>query len=256
MISTSRAAGELARRNRRTWDAWSDGYQRKHGVMLGAAAEAWGLWRRPEAELRVLDPVAGRDVLELGCGAAHWARSLARRGGRVIALDISLAQLRHAAGDARGDADSPALVQADAHALPFAAGSFDVVLSDYGGMSWADPYRTVPELARVLRPGGQLAFCTNSPLFAMCWDHEARTLTTQLQRGYFGLHTRQVAAEAVDFVLGYGEWVRLFGEHDLVVERLVEEPPAEGARTTFGDRPAEWTSRWPIDVIWSVRKRP
>ncbi|MEV4664831.1 class I SAM-dependent methyltransferase [Micromonospora echinofusca] len=255
-MSTRPPSGDIACGNRRTWDTWSDGYQQKHGELLRSAAEAWGLWRRPEDELRVLDPVAGRDVLELGCGAAHWARSLARRGARVVALDISLAQLRHAGRHGRGDpVRRPALVQADAHGLPFAAASFDVAFSDYGGMSWADPYRTVPELARVLRPGGQLAFCTNSPLFAMCWDHESRTLTGQLRQAYFGLHMRRVAPDAVDFVLGYGEWVRLFGVHGLVVERLVEEPPAADARTTFGDRPAEWTSRWPIDVIWSVRKR-
>ncbi|GLK99212.1 class I SAM-dependent methyltransferase [Dactylosporangium matsuzakiense] len=245
----------IARGNRQTWDSWSDGYQRKHGGPLSSEAEAWGLWRRPEAQLRVLDAVAGRDVLELGCGAAHWARSLARRGGRVVALDISLAQLRHAARAAAPQAGQPALVQADAHALPFADASFDVAFSDYGGMSWADPYRTVPELARVLRPGGQLAYCTNSPLFAMCWDQETRSLSTQLRRSYFGLHTRQVAPDAVDFVLGYGEWVRLLGQHGLVVERLIEEPPDPDAGTTFADRPAEWTSRWPIDAIWSVRKR-
>ncbi|MFJ6200058.1 class I SAM-dependent methyltransferase [Micromonospora sp. NPDC092111] len=247
---------EITDGNRRTWDTWSDGYQRKHGDLLRSAAEAWGLWRRPERELRVLDAVAGRDVLELGCGAAHWARSLARRGARAVALDISLAQLRHAGRHGGDDPERrPALVQADAHRLPFGSASFDVALSDYGGVSWADPYRTVPELARVLRPGGQLAFCTNSPFFAMCWDEERRTLTAELRRAYFGLHTRRVSPDAVDFVLGYGEWVRLLGVHGFVVERLVEEPPAEGAHTTFGDRPAEWTSRWPIDAIWSVRKR-
>ncbi|MGI5401440.1 class I SAM-dependent methyltransferase [Streptomyces sp. CA-135486] len=255
-MTTTHRGGEIARSNRRTWDMWSDGYQEKHGGLLGAHAEAWGLWRRPESELRVLDPVAGREVLELGCGAAHWAQSLARRGARVVALDISLAQLRHADRHSRSDAGhQPALVQADAHALPFAAASFDLAFSDYGGMSWADPYRTVPELARVLRPGGQLAFCTNSPFFAMCWDHKTRTLTAELRQAYFGLHTRQVAPDAVDFVLGYGEWVRLFGSHGLFVERLIEEPPAADARTTFGDRPAEWTSRWPIDAVWSIRKR-
>jgi ubiquinone/menaquinone biosynthesis C-methylase UbiE len=245
---------EITRVNRRTWDTWSESYQSKHGRLFnGANAEAWGLWRRPERDLRMLDFVEGRDVLELGCGAAHWSQALAQRGARVVALDISLAQLRHA--DRGGGARLPGLVQADAQALPFTDASFDIVFSDYGGMSWADPYRTVPELARVLRPGGQLAFCTNSPLFAMCWDSEGRTLTPTLRHGYFGLHTRRVAPHAVDFVLGYGEWVRLFRANGMMVERLVEEPPPPGAATTFTDRPAEWTNRWPIEAIWSVRRQ-
>jgi len=241
-----------SRCNRRTWDRWSDSYQAKHGALLaGRHAEAWGLWRRYERDLRILDAVAGRDVLELGCGAAHWSRSLAGRGARVVALDISAAQLQHVDRTGRGVVRT---VQADACALPFADASFDVVLSDYGGMSWADPYRTVPEVARVLRPGGQLAFCTNTPFFVMCWDGSNRTLTSTLRHGYFGLHSRSVAPGAVDFVLPYGEWVRLLGDHGLSLEALLEEPPDGTVPTTFTDRPAEWISRWPIEAIWSARR--
>lgn len=239
--------------NRRTWDSWSAGYQDKHGGPLdGALAEAWGLWRRPESELRLLDPVEGRDMLELGCGAAGWARSLAGRGARATGLDISAAQLGHARPG--GAACRVGLVLADACALPFRDQVFDLVLSDYGGMSWADPYRAVPEAARVLRPGGQLAFCTSTPFFAMCWDSETRTLTPALRRAYFGLHTRRVAQAATDFVLGYGEWARLLRSSGLLVEALVEEPPPPDAVTTFTDRPREWTSRWPVEAIWSARK--
>jgi ubiquinone/menaquinone biosynthesis C-methylase UbiE len=241
---------ETARENRRTWDTWSESYQRKHGGLLGGQhAEAWGLWRRPESVLRVLDPVEGRDVLELGCGAARWSASLAERGARVVGLDISGAQLRHA-----GRWGRLSLVLADAEALPFTDRSFDLVLSDSGGMSWADPYRTVPQVARVLRPGGQLAFCTTSPFFAMCWGSEDRMLTPTLRRAYFGLHTRRVAPAAVDYVLGYGEWVRLFRSCDMMVEALVEEPPPLDAVTTFTDRPYGWTSRWPVETIWSARR--
>jgi|SRR5579875_385888 len=245
---------EITRANRRTWDLWSADYQRKHGGMLsGEHAEAWGLWRRPESQLRILDPVEGKDVLELGCGAARWSAALAQRAARVAGLDISGAQLRHAGQDPAGGGCR--LVAADAQALPFVAGSFDVVLSDYGGMSWGDPYRTVPEVARVLRPGGQLAFCTNTPFFAMCWSSADRTLSAELRRAYFGLHTRQVSPDAMDYVLGYGAWIQLFRSHDLTVETVIEEPPPSGAETTFTDRPAEWTSRWPIEAIWSVRRR-
>ena len=51
---------------------------------------AWGAWRRPESELQVLGDVTGRDVLELGCGAAQWSAALARArraAGRARRLD-------------------------------------------------------------------------------------------------------------------------------------------------------------------------
>lgn len=83
----------------------------------------------------------------------------------------------------------------------------------------------------------------------MCWDAQARTLTPTMRAAYFGLHTRQVETNAFDFVLGYGEWLRLFRSHNMAVERLVEEPPAAGAETTSTDRPVEWTSQWPVEAI-------
>ena len=58
------------------------------------------MWRIPEAELGVLGEVAGRDVLEYGCGAAQWSIALAGRGARVVGLDQSVNQLAHAAAGA------------------------------------------------------------------------------------------------------------------------------------------------------------
>ena len=54
------------------------------------------MWQIPEAELHVLGDVAGKDVLELGCGAAQWSISLAGLGARPVGLDLSPKQLEHA----------------------------------------------------------------------------------------------------------------------------------------------------------------
>ena len=54
------------------------------------------MWQLPESELRVLGDVAGKDVLELGCGAAQWSILLAGQGARVVGLDNSERQLEHA----------------------------------------------------------------------------------------------------------------------------------------------------------------
>ncbi len=58
---------------------------------------AWGAYRVPESELRCSVDVRGRDVLELGCGAAQWSIALAPDAARASsALDVSHAQLAHA----------------------------------------------------------------------------------------------------------------------------------------------------------------
>ena len=84
------------RRNRAAWNADADDYQARHGQQLAGDAKAWGTWSRPESELGVLGEVAGRDVLELGCGAAQGSIDLARAGARPVGLDLSEGQLGHA----------------------------------------------------------------------------------------------------------------------------------------------------------------
>ena len=51
------------------------------------------MWQLPESELGVLGKVAGKDVLELGCGAAQWSILLTQWGARPVGLDNSAAQL-------------------------------------------------------------------------------------------------------------------------------------------------------------------
>src|ERR1700722_11489923 len=84
------------RANRSWWDANADEYQAEHGGYLGDARFLWcpeGLY---EDEARLLGPVAGRAVLEVGCGAAQCARWLANQGAQVTGFDLSMRQLRHA----------------------------------------------------------------------------------------------------------------------------------------------------------------
>lgn len=241
---------EHAARNRAHWDRDAADYQRRNAEHI-ARGEAWGVWQIPESELRILGDVAGKDVLELGCGAAQWSIALARRGARCTGLDNSAAQLEHAR---RAGADFP-LVHASAESLPFPDASFDVVFADHGAFTFADPKLTVPEAARVLRPGGLLAFSHSSPLDAICWDEAADAMSTTLQRPYFGLH-REDWTEYVTFNLPYGGWIRLFRANGLAVEDLVELRPAPGATSTYrDDDDRAWARRWPMDEIWKVRRR-
>src|SRR5947209_802397 len=84
--------------NRSFWNAYSDAYDEEHASVLSdEQAMAWGLWRIPESELQVLGDVAGKDILELGCGAARWSIALARLGARPVGVDLSARQLEHAA---------------------------------------------------------------------------------------------------------------------------------------------------------------
>ncbi len=82
------------------------------------------------------------------------------------------------------------LVHADAERAPFADGSFDFAISQYGAATWCDPYRWIPETARILRPGGRLLFETASPLVQLCYpsDDVDAPADAELHRDYFGMH--------------------------------------------------------------------
>ena len=245
-----------ARANRRSWDGGADEYQKEHGRALrGPKAAAWGLWRIPESELKVLGSVRGKRVLELGCGAAQWSIALRKRRSHPVGLDNSFRQLLHARSLMGSSRSGIPLVQADAEFLPFCGACFDIVFCDYGAMSFADPARTVPEAARVLRRGGLLAFSTTTPFLTVCWPDGVEEVTTTLHTPYFGMRRQQWSPdETVDFQLPIGEWIRLFRGNGLAIEDLLEIRPPSRARTTFPGRPLWWARRWPAEMIWKLRK--
>ena len=244
-----------ARRNRERWDRVADEYQEHHREHIGRAEPRWGMWQLPEDELGILGDVRGKDVLELGCGAAQWSIILAGRGARVVGLDNSARQLEHARGlmDAAGVDFPPP--HASAETVPLPSASFDIVLADHGANRFADPYLWVPEAARLLRAGGLLAFSGGTPVEDICWSEDGETLTAALQRDYFGLHRFEEADGTVSFNLPYGEWIRLFRRAGFVVEGLVEIQPPEGASSTYRtDEETAWARRWPMEHVWRVRK--
>jgi SAM-dependent methyltransferase len=241
------------RHNREFWDADADDYQATHGALLAARPDAWGVWRIPEEDVSALGDVEGADVLEYGCGAAHWSVVLAQRGARPVGLDQSRAQLRHAVATMRAAGVEFPLVCASGEHVPLAAASFDLVFCDHGAMSFCDPAATVPEVARLLRPGGRFVFCHSSPWGYVAYDPAKERTTRRLRRAYFGLRTVVEPEGTVDFVQPTGEWIRGFRAAGLVIDDLVELRAPKGATTTYGWDPA-WARKWPAEHLWVLHR--
>jgi ubiquinone/menaquinone biosynthesis C-methylase UbiE len=241
------------RDNRQHWNRISPSYQQEHDPQIGAEPRLWGMFSIPDAHLNALGEVTGKRVLELGCGAGQWSRSLAAEGAIIVGLDLSEAQLA-AAADAMGAARYP-LVQGTAEQLPFAPGSFDVVFCDHGGLSWAPPHLAMPQAARVMRPGGRLVFNVTSPLFAACYNSDTDRVATPLQHDYFGPGTIAEDHDAVSYQLGYGDWIKTLRGAGLVIDDLIEPRPAPGMRNGYMEcDPPDWASRWPAEMLWVAHK--
>ena len=244
-----------ADQNRVYWDLSSAEYDQRIGDFIDEGW-GWGVWAVSEDELRVFDgEVAGADVLELGCGAAEWSRALARRGARPIGLDNSPVRLQRAREEIEAaDLDIP-LIQAAAEEVPLQDSSFDIVFCDWGATNFADPYLVVPEVSRLLRPGGLFAFCGATPLSWICLNEEADDTERTLNHDYFGMHRWETPEGAVEFNLGHGDWIRLFRANGLTVEDLLELRAPEGAESPYRSASeAAWARRWPMEQIWKLRK--
>lgn len=246
---------EHVRRNRAAWDEWSKEYFEPGRRAWASDDPVWGIWQVPERELRAVPDVSGKDVVELGCGTAYWSAWLARRGARVVGLDNSRSQLENAAGFQREFGRTFPLVHASAEEAPFGDASFDLVFSEYGASIWCDPYRWIPEAARLLRPGGELIFLKNSTLQMLCMPDEGTCAGDRLARDYFGMHRFEWPDDhSVEFHLPYGEQIRLFRRCGFTVEDLIEVRAPEGASTRYDYVTPEWSRRWPSEEIWRARK--
>lgn len=252
-----------ARANREEWNRWAGDYVADARRTWASEELYWGLWRMPEATLGTLPDVAGRDMIELGCGTAHWSSWLARRGARAVGIDISEGQLATAEALRAEYGIDFELIHGSAESVPLADSGFDLALSEYGASMWCDPYRWIPEAARLLRPGGTLVFLTQSVLLALCTPPTGAPAGRRLERPQRGMHAFSWPdGQYTDFRLPHGEMVALLRREGFVVEALHElyAPSAEDADMSVTPACAaaivtpEWARHWPPEEIWVARK--
>jgi SAM-dependent methyltransferase len=200
---------------------------------LAADEITWGIWGVPESELGLLRDVEGRDAIELGCGTGYVSSWLARRGAGPVGLHNSGGQLATARRFQDEFHVRFPLVHGDAERPPFRDASFDLAISEYGAAIWCDPYRWIPEAARILRSGGWLVFLGHSVLAMLTFPDEDEPATDRLRRDQFGMHRFEwpEAEGAVEFAITHGAMVRLLRQAGFVIEDLIEVRAPEGAET-------------------------
>ncbi|GAA4586476.1 class I SAM-dependent methyltransferase [Planotetraspora phitsanulokensis] len=141
----------------------------------------------------------GDHVLDLGCGNGQITRLAARRAprGRAVGVDLSAPMLAQARAAAASDAiANVTFEQGDAQVHPFPRNTFDVAVSRFGIMFFADPVAAFTNIGSALRPGGRLAFiCLRGadagedfarvlrPLYALLGEHAPEDDSGDRQQG-------------------------------------------------------------------------
>jgi len=142
MSGTADWAGELGRR-------WASRAERQDAMLQPFQ----------DAGLEALGVVAGKRVLDLGCGPGESTFALARMGADATGLDVS-PDLIDVALARRGAADTPAFVLADAAEATFDA-PFDALFSRFGAMFFPEPRPAWANLRKAMAPG--------APLVVVAW---------------------------------------------------------------------------------------
>lgn len=131
--------------------------------MEGSAARRYDRLRGTEAQLADYRRRAGElsaglqpgaDVLEIAPGPGYFALEMARCGAHVTGVDISRTMVEIASSHAAESGLAIDFQQGDATRLPFAGGSFDLVVCQAAFKNFLHPVQVLDEMHRVLRPGG------------------------------------------------------------------------------------------------------
>jgi ubiquinone/menaquinone biosynthesis C-methylase UbiE len=134
--------------------AWSSGDY----AVIGTTLQIVGEQLAEAVDLR-----AGKTVLDVAAGNGNVTLAAARRGCKVTSTDYVEALLTRGRKRAEADGLEVYFKIADAEHLPFAAASFDAVVSAFGGMFSPDQDRTAAELLRVCRSGGRIGLANWTP---------------------------------------------------------------------------------------------
>jgi SAM-dependent methyltransferase len=251
---------DYVRANREHWTKNNARYTDAQAEHAWAEKEInWGLWNTPESKVNVLPDVRGKDVVELGCGTAYVAAWLKRRGARrVVGVDITPAQLDTARRLNAKYGLGLELIEANAESTPLADASFDLAVSEYGASIWCDPYKWIPEAARLLRVGGELVFLRNSTLSILCTPDEGKA-ADRLQRPQLGMHRLEWPGEPeIEFHLAHGELIRVLRKSGFDILDIVEIYATEDSvdHPFYGEyMTVEWARKWPSEEMWRARKR-
>ncbi len=245
--------------NRRNWQDLADDYIEPAEKAWRSSNEYWGIWNTSEQDLQLLpEDLKGKKCIELGCGGGYVSAWLARRGAKAVGIDPTPNQLKTARRLETKYRLGIEFVEGFCEHLPFSDSSFDFAISEYGASVWADPYKWIPEAARVLNEGSQLIFMTDHPFSICCVPDDGNwnaPMSNKLLRPYIGIfkHQWKNLPCGVEFHLTHGEWFKLLLENNFVVERLLEVGAKPESKSRYAWADSEWARKWPAEEVWCVR---
>jgi SAM-dependent methyltransferase len=228
--------------NQKGWDVVAPKF---HG---GTALPEYGPLAQTEASLHLLDDLAGKAALELGCGSGHSLLYLAKKKGaaELWGLDLSPQQIRFSRETLRKENISAHLLQASMDENPgIPLEHFDLVFSVYG-LGWTpDLDRTLALVYSYLKPGGALIFSGEHPT-QKCLRYDKVVSGYVFDHSYFDEGPQHdfnwKGVEIFLYTRCFSTYLNALAGSGLLLEKVIEpELNMDLAREKDND-PAKWYS--------------
>ena len=195
--------------------------------------------------LEATNPPPPARALDAACGTGRHAKRLVELGHHVVGVDLTPEMLARA----RSNVPEASFLRGDVRSVPASDAEFDLVVCALALSHLEDPGVGISELARVLRPGGQLVISVLHPTLA-CLGWQAPFAGPDGQRGFVREHPH-----------GHGEYLRAFRDSALSVldcrEPVLAVEHVRDKRRAFGRIPDATTQAYvglPGVLIWDLRK--
>jgi len=234
--------------NAAAWDRHSAAYQA--GAKWPTDVATYGPDIGTERELKLLGNLAGKRVLELGCGGAQCSIAFAKQGAHAIGVDFSPEQLAFARRLSEREKVRVELHQGDLADLAFVRGdSIDVVFSAYAFGYVDDLNRVFRQVHRVLKPEAPLVFSTPHPSYDMIDDDAPDDAGGPLliRRSYFDHSPIDYEWNGVQFTDYHHTIEQIFTglvRSGFRVDTMLEpEPVANSPRSMFWRKPFAYVPR-------------
>lgn len=214
-------------------------------------------WTGFGPEIEMLDSVEDADILELGCGGGQCTVSLAERGGNIVGMDLTRAQLDHARTlAAEYDVDIP-FVEGDITSIPFDDGSFDVAFNSFV-LQWVNDLEACfREAHRVLRPGGRLVFSLPHPFYRIVDPDTHEVTDSYFDTGKFVIAQEDTEVDQTMFHHSVGDVYSALAEAGFDVTEILEPgtaDPADYEEGPWGEHTPELMSKVPAVLVVDARK--
>jgi SAM-dependent methyltransferase len=252
----ARTEGAMSQEAKRWWEAAGPGYQRECQIPIDVH---YGPGSPNEAELQLIGPVAGKRVLEIGCGGAQCGIAFALQGALVTGVDITASQLAFARELAEKHNVTIEFHERSMENLdPIPSGSQDLVFSAFAFGYVDDLYSCFREVHRVLKADGLFVWSDGHPYYLF----DGQPL--QPSHSYFETGKRVEGGDETGppfacFHRTVSDCVNLLTETGFLIERMME--PDSRQRYPYDPWYGLWNytpelmEKFPPTIIFKCRKR-